>query len=369
MIQNTQPRKTRFGVFPKLLTVLVVVSVLPLLIVWFLNYQTTMQQATQTAHERLEAVSESLVAQVNYWMEMNTRMLRENAAAPAIRSMDPERQRPVLWVIEQEYPRIHSVLVIGPDGNAISRSDDKPLQNYSDRTYVQQVLAGEPLGQQVLIGKTTGLPGLALAVPIRGDDEAVKGILVSSMATAVLSASVTNVGIGETGYAFLLDAKGRVIARQSMQDSNFLEDFSEHPAFLAFNRDGKSSLAYRDDERDRSVIAYMKSTADGWTLVTQQDYDEAFSAIAATNRNAIVMLVATLSVVLVVAYGVSRRVSQPIERLTRIANEASLANFSAVEGNMSEKDRSDEIGELARSVERLAVSLRVAMGRLQKKPQ
>jgi len=34
---------------------------------------------------------------------------------------------------------------------------------------------------------------------------------------------------------------------------------------------------------------------------------------------------------------------------------------------MAEKNRSDEIGELARFPERLAVSLRVAIGRLQKK--
>ncbi len=368
MVQNTERQKTGFGIFPKTLTLLVLASVLPLLIVWFLNYQTAMKQATLTAHERLEAVSEILVARVNDWMEMNTRMLRENAAAPAIKSMDPERQKPVLRVIEQEYPRIHSVLVIDPDGNSISRSDDKPLKNYSDRTYVQDVLAGEPLGQQVLIGRTTGLPGLALAVPIRGEDEAVKGVLVSSMVTVVLSALVTNANIGDTGFAFLLDANGRVIAHQSMQDSNFRKDFSRHPAFSAFHEQGKSSLVYQDDERGGSVIAYMKPTAGGWTLVTQQDYDEAFKAIAATNKNAIVMLLATLSAALVVAFVVSRRVTQPIQRLTRIANEASLAKFSAVDGSMSEKDRSDEIGELARSVERLAVSLRVAMGRLRKKP-
>ncbi len=369
MVQNTERQKTGFGIFPKTLTLLALASVLPLLIVWFLNYQATMKQVTLTAHERLDAVSEILVARVNDWMEMNTRMLRENAAAGAIRSMDPERQKPVLTVIQEEYPRIHTMLVIGPDGNSISRSDDKPLKNYSDRTYVQQVLAGEPLGQQVLIGKTTGLPGLALAVPIRGEDETVKGVLVSSMATVVLSAFVTNTNIGDTGFAFLLDAQGKVIAHQSMQDANFRKDFSAHPAFVAFNEQGKSSLAYRDDERGGSVIAYMKRTAGGWTLVTQQDHDEAFGAIAATNTNAVVMLVITLSVVLVVAYLVSRRIAQPIQRLTRIANEASLANFSAVDGHMSEKDRGDEIGELARSVERLAVSLRVAMGRLQKKPQ
>jgi methyl-accepting chemotaxis protein len=193
-------------------------------------------------------------------------------------------------------------------------------------------------------------------------------MLTVSMATAVLSAYVTNMRIGDTGYAFLLDARGKVIAHQSMQDSNFRKDFGGHPAFVAFTKEGKSSLVYQDEERNAAVIAYMKRTDAGWTLVTQQDYDEAFSAIASANKNAVVTLVIALSMVLVAAYILSSRLTRPIRRLIGIANEASLANFSAVDGNMAEKDRSDEIGELARSLERLAVSLRVAMGRLQKKP-
>ncbi len=101
-MHNTEKRKTKFGIFPKLLAVLVVVSLLPLLIVWYLNYQTTMKRVTRSAHERLEYVSDTLVARINDWMEMNTRMLRENAAVPAIRSMDPELQKPVLKAIKAE---------------------------------------------------------------------------------------------------------------------------------------------------------------------------------------------------------------------------------------------------------------------------
>lgn len=186
------------------------------------------------------------------------------------------------------------------------------------------------------------------------------------MATALLSAYVTNMRIGNTGSTFLLDAKGKVIAHQSMQDDTFRKDFSEHPAFLGLTKEGKPNMVYPDEERDAAVIAYMKHTDGGWILVTQQDYDEAFSAIASTNKNAIVTLVITLSAVLGVAALLSRRLTRPIRRLTRVANEASLANFGVIDEDMATKDRSDEIGELARSVERLAVSLRVAISRLQK---
>ena len=368
MKQVPETKTTRFGIFPKLLIVLVVVALVPLLVVWYLNYQTMMTQMTLTAHERIASVASALANRVDDWMDMNSRMLRENAAESGIRSMDPEQQRPDLKLIKTEYPWIHAVLVMAPDGRSISRSDDESLKDYSDRAYVQQVLAGQAMGQQVLIGKTTGLPGLALAVPIHDGAGGIKGILTISMATAVISAYVTNLRIGETGHAFLLDKEGKVIAHQSMEDSTFRKDFSEHPAYLAFTAEGKESLVYRDERTDRDVIAYMRSTGGGWTLVIQQDYDEAFSAIAATNRNATITLAISLSAVLLIAFLLSRRLTHPIRRLTSVANEASLANFSAINRELAEKDRGDEIGELARSVERLAVSLRAAIGRLQKKP-
>ena len=79
------------------------------------------------------------------------------------------------------------------------------------------------------------------------------------------------------------------------------------------------------------------------------------------------VLLVTFFFVLVIAYILSRRLTRTLRHMTGIANEASMANFSALNAKIAGVDRSDEIGELARSVERLAVSLRVAMGRLQKK--
>jgi methyl-accepting chemotaxis protein len=366
MTHNNEGRGPRFGIFAKLLILLVLISLLPLLVVWFLNYQSTLNQVREAAQERLEATSNLLATHVADWIEMNSRMLRENAASPSMRSMDPEVQRPILRLTKDEYPWIHSMLVIAPDGNSISRSDELPLKNYSDRRYVQQVLAGEPMGQQVLIGKTTGLPGLALAVPIEGAHGEVSGMLVASMATALISSYLTNVQIGETGYAFLLDRDGKVIAHQHLQDETFRKDFSGHPAFAAYRKEGKSRLIFADAERETTAIAYMKGMEDGWTLVVQQDYDEVFEIIGSTNRSALLTLLVTLPVVLIVSVVLSKRLTRPIRRLTAMANEASMANFDALNADIPGHDRRDEVGELTRSVERLAVSLRVALGRLQR---
>jgi methyl-accepting chemotaxis protein len=365
MNDKTQKPKLRFGIFHKLLLVLVLASTLPIIVVWYANYRTTTTLITRNVHQRLESVADTLVTQVNDLMEMNYHMLRENAADPNIRSMDPIKQRPILQQIKKEYPWIHSVLVINKRGDSISRADDNPLQNYKDRHYVKQILEGKPTAYQVLLGKTTKLPGLTLAAAIQDENGRLKGILAASMAAALISDRVVNADIGKTGYAFLLDEHGKVIAHELMQDTTFKKDFRTHPAFKAHREDNSLSLIFHD-ERGKEVISYMKSTNDGWTLITQQDHDEAFSAIGSANKNALLLLLITLVLVFITAYFLSRRLTRPIRHLTSIANDASLANFNGLNRKIAAMDRTDEVGELARSVQRLAVSLKVAIGRLNK---
>jgi methyl-accepting chemotaxis protein len=71
----------------------------------------------------------------------------------------------------------------------------------------------------------------------------------------------------------------------------------------------------------------------------------------------------TVLFVALVSYLVARRFSRPIRNLTQIADNISRGNLRA---SIAEVNRSDEIGGLARAVERLTASVKLAMERLSK---
>jgi HAMP domain-containing protein len=71
-------------------------------------------------------------------------------------------------------------------------------------------------------------------------------------------------------------------------------------------------------------------------------------------------MLATLIAVLLVAFLVSRQLTQPLKELTSAADAISRGDFNY---QINDANRSDELGELARSVERLASSVRLAMER------
>jgi methyl-accepting chemotaxis protein len=351
--------RLRFGIFSKVLLTMIGVAVIPLCVIWYLNYASASGRLSSQVDQQLGDRADAIVSYVDTWVDMNVKMLRQNAALDDIIAMDPKRQRRTLLSIVNEYKAVYLAFTIAPDGSNVGRSDQESPKNYGDRIYVQQVLRGAPLGQQVVISRTNGQPALILSVPITAEQR-LAGVLAIGMTINDVSGSVTNVQIGQTGYAFLLDSTGKVIAHPKREYVENLKDMSQHPAFLGASDLRKKRVTYTN-EQGRPVLGYARKSKYGWTLVVQQDAAEAYALIAEANRNALVLLVLTLLFVGLVAFLFAQQLTRPIRSLTRTADEISRGNLKAP---IDEVSRSDEIGALARAIDRMRASIKAAMGRL-----
>jgi len=352
-------KRLTFGIFPKVLVTLIAVAVVPLGAIWYVNYRSAVERLSGQVDQQLGQRAEAIVSYVDAWVDMNVKMLHQNADLDALASMDAKRQRPILLSIAKEYKAVYLAFTIAPDGSNIGRSDQESPKNYGDRIYVQQVLRGAPLGQQVVISRTNGQPALILSVPVNAEQR-LAGVLAIGMTITDVSSNITNVHIGRTGHAFLLDSTGKVIAHPKKEIAEALKDMSQHPAFLG-NSDITSKRVVYTSDRGQSVLGYARKTRHGWTLVVQQDVDEAYAPIAEANRQALVLLALTMLFVGLVSFFVARRLTGPIRRLTRTADEISRGNLKAT---IDETSRADEIGALARAIDRLGASVKVAMARL-----
>lgn len=352
-------KRPTVGIFPKVLLTMVLVAVIPLGAIWYVNHRSAVERLSSQVDQELGDRADAVGSYVDAWVEMNVKMLRQNAALDDIVSMDAKRQRRILLPIVNEYKAVYLAFTVAPDGVNIGRSDQEAPKNYADRIYVQQVLRGSALGQQVVISRTNGQPALILSVPITAEQK-LTGVMAIGMTINDVSGRIANVQIGRSGYAFLLDTTGKVIAHQKREYVATLKDMSQHAAFLGASDVAKKRVVYTD-EGGRPALAYASKTKQGWTLVVQQDAEEAYAPIAEANRNALVLLALTLVFVGGVSYVLAQRLTRPIRSLTRIADEMSRGNLKAT---IREVGRSDEIGALARAVDRMGASIKVAMARL-----
>lgn len=355
-------------IFLKMLFAIFLVSLIPLGGLSFSTYQLS-QTVKDNVRLSLETSSAELAAQVNNWTDLNLRVLRQAALHPDIISMDSNKQWPFLVSIENAYEWTYRVLSLDLKGYAVSRSSGQPIFDddgkqifyRGDRNYFSDIVQGAPYAQQVLISRSTGRPALCLSVPIHtnaGND--LTGVLLECSFLEVLSNAITDLRIGETGFAMLLNETGQLVAHGGNPElvSEALQDYSAYPALAEpFNQTVTFDLAGQD------VVAYSRKVGLDWTLIVQQSTHEAFEPLRLAQRNAVILLLASLLLMFLVAYFFTRRLVAPLENLKINADAISRGQLD--EAN-TEMRRNDEIGSLARAIERLRISVKMMLAELSK---
>lgn len=343
-----------FGIFPQALLAIFIVALIPSAGLLF-TLQDREQILNQSLTEDFDKTAALVAQQVDGWITTNLMALQQNASIEGVTAMDAAAQSPVLKAALETYEWTYLHFTIDLEGNNVARSDERDLIYYGDRVYFQDIAeAHKPIGQQVLVGRTSGLPALCLSVPIERD-ETLAGVMAGCSNLIEVSRVVTDARIGNTGFAFLVDGQGRAIAHGRPEGviTEALQDFSDHPALAAGVV--QEMISYRDQGRE--MIALARPVDLGWTLVVQQESEEAFAQINQAKRNAVVLLVITLLLTLLVAFSFARWLVGPIRALTQVADEISHGKMDiTIQG----VERKDEIGALARSVKRLATSVKVA---------
>jgi methyl-accepting chemotaxis protein len=280
---------------------------------------------------------------------------------PAIQSMNRYEQEVLLKTVQKQYPWMYLVFTTDNFGMNIARNDGSDLRDYSDRQYVQDIMAGKPIAWQNLIGKTSKKPALVLAVPIKKNDETI-GVLAAAMTRDAISKRIATWRQGKTGYAFLVDENGKVIAHQIPAFVTEKKDLSRNPLVKAGNANKKGLVEFKGPD-GKPEIGFARKTNFGWVLAIQQAKDEAFQSLKEAQMFALILLGGTFLAVVIIALLASRAIVKPIRTLTDAANRISVGELGV---EIQTKSR-DEIGDLAEAITRMQDSIRLSIERLRRR--
>lgn len=356
-------QKIRFGLFGKIIIVMLIVSLLPFAIFWGITLRETNQRVRTETEKLMAQTAKGLGEQVDAWIDNNVAVLRTAASLAEINSMNREEQEPVLKAIQQEYPWMYLVFTVGLDGMNVARDDGNALRDYSDRQYYKDIINGKKLSWQTLIGKTSKKPALVLAVPIKKGDRLV-GVIAAAMTVDEISSNIANWRQGDSGHAFLVDEKGFVISHPNKQYVSKRKNLNSHPLIAGFRKKGWRTITSTFNETDgQPAFGHVRSNNYGWALVLQQEEGEVFAAYNRTQEFALILLASTVVLVLIIAWFSARAIVTPIRKLTDAAERMSLGELN-VKIDVKSKD---EIGLLAQAIGRMQTSLRLAMNRLRRK--
>jgi signal transduction histidine kinase len=193
---------------------LVLLAVIPAVMITALSGTRQRDLARRNAEESTQQLARSIASYHASLIEAGRQMLLSISFQPEMLS-DNARCTERLAELNRRFPMYIALTLVGPDGLARCSSValEEPLK-VSDRDYFQRATtSGEFAVGEVTIGRLTGQAITPLALPLRGADGELSGVLVGALDLSQLETQFTGYRLPESSVLILVDEQGTVLLR------------------------------------------------------------------------------------------------------------------------------------------------------------
>lgn len=229
---------------------------------------------------------------------------------------------------------------------------------------------------QITYDESSNTYGLRMAVPIRGSDGKAIGVLRTTYNLADLQARIADFRFGKTGHMALVTQTGLILfsPRLTISDQVTLPDLVPLLARPYNQRDGKLDVV-KDESGERSVMASAAFTTNGatptvddlrWSVAIFKTEEETLDPVNTVLTSTLPVAVIVILLALGATYWLTRTITIPLRRLTETAQQMSQTGNWNLRTTVTGED---ELGELGRSFNTMAASLKDAIGLLEARVQ
>jgi methyl-accepting chemotaxis protein len=311
--------------FPTLILIIAGLGVAT--VVSYFNTADTLEKAYVT---QVRSTADTTAKQISTWMMdrmVEIQLLAKNnmygTATMETATMAHKVVSRELKAYRMAKPYYEIFVLSDDDGHIRAASNDKVIGkiNIKDRDYFKKAAKGTPNVSPPILSKSTKNPVVSIAMPIyRGEN--VMGVLVGVLDLATFASQfVDPIKVGKSGYAFLMNKDGRVIAFPDRGQILKL-DLSKfkYGQEMLTKKKGLITYEYKGAEM---IAAFAPVDAQDWFVVATASRAE---LLAPAQELGLVNLLIAVVVVLVgalVVFFVARSITGPVNRIIAELNQGS----------------------------------------------
>jgi methyl-accepting chemotaxis protein len=240
----------------------------------------------------------------------------------------------------------------------------------SGEEYFKKALEGEPVIGKIKASEKGGY--VIVAGPLRSADKGVGtiGAIVSGWKLNSLNKRIGELKLGQTGFAFLVDNKGTIIAhpeKELMLKGNIsdLKGMEALGARMIASEEGIQECPYKGDDK---IVAFAPIQAAQWSVGLVISKKELMGPI--TNMRNIMMLAGIIVIAVaatIILWTVQRSISNPINHIVENLNEgAEQVSSASSEISSASQMLAEGASEQAASIEESSSSLEEISSRTKK---
>lgn len=393
----------------KLIVLFLLVALIPLLLLAFLNKQTTEKALTQNAQQALSAAAKETANKIDAFIDGNLNAVRVEALLPGLagylsltpkeRDRSPEMQlatETLIRLSRKDMLNIISYALLDLNGknvlntsNTLEIAKDESFQDYFKEPLQKELPFASSMKQSPII---SDLVTIFFSSPVRNAKRDILGVLRVSYNATVIQQLVTRETerAGAKCFAILLDENNIYLAHSNAPELLFKSIVplplnvvtqlqmqrrlpNSHREELATN---EPKLKQALDNQQPYLIAPLSATGNQvnmiaiarlkyqpWSVLFAQPLAIALAPVEKQIRDAMLLFAIIASVVTIIAFTIGQLLTKPIIYLTNIVFQFTAGHLD-IRAKISSKD---EIGQLAKSFNNMAFQLQTSFETLEQR--
>ncbi|MFO7749103.1 MAG: methyl-accepting chemotaxis protein [Desulfobacteraceae bacterium] len=331
----------------------ILAALLPLTVVGIFSIMSSSKALLSIANGRAEMAASNIAMLTDEFLEQEKKLAEQLALEPLIgKAAEKVAQNgadSALSTLEsldnllkkhqnQSSESYDMFFVTDKKGTIISDNFDgqsrKKNLSVADRDYFQASRSGKTAIGTPIRSKVNNNPVVVLSVPLKTGSGQFTGIFASVVRLKSLSDKITSIEIGETGYPYLANEKGVLIAHPNQDlilelDLHSLDGMESILEKMLAHKSGVEEYVYKGVDK---IAGFAPVSTTGWSVCATQDQEEFLAPVRAI-RNvvivvAIVFLVLTMVGVLWFVRGIMAQLGGEPSEIARIADSIAKGDLT-----------------------------------------
>ncbi|MBU4132489.1 MAG: Cache 3/Cache 2 fusion domain-containing protein [Proteobacteria bacterium] len=342
--------------------------VIPMVIVGIISIKTASKALVEAGKGEVTQVAADLAGTAELFLEEELKFANQMALSPLIEEAvnqmaenGMDAAMPAIEKLDQYFGKVHGkigadyelFIVSNNEGLTISDSVNGALRkkkiSIADRDYFIAGKAGKSIISVPIISKASGNPVVVVSVPIKTRSGQFGGVFGAVLKLDSLSQKLTSVKIGETGYPFMINREGIVIAHPKKDfifklDLKTLAGMEEITRRMMAQESGVERYTFKETQK---ISGFAPVPATGWSIAVTQNRDEFMTPVNKMIKYNSFVGVIVLVIVGVLIFMVSLQIIKPINDAV-----AGLKDISEGQGDLTKRltvTSQDEVGVLSKA--------------------